>query len=202
MSKKRINWFAIILILIIIAALILLFFQNVNAITGHATSQSTVSNVTIQYYLSISLCSNLSSGIWFGDVSSLPATDLNGSHNYDNTYPTLNGSTYCVNISTDGNSAVDVCIKADDHLRSPANDVIGLNNETYSNFTWTTNMTHPLLGSQSSITTSYAKSSVNVGVGNWSYYRFWLDIPVAQPSGTYNNTVSFKGVTTSSACGS
>jgi len=199
MTKKRVNWFTIVLILIILVALILLFFQNVNAITGHATQQNTTSNVTIQYYLSLSLCSNLSSGIWFGEVASLPATDLNGSHNYDGNYPTVNGSTYCVNISTDGNSPVDLCIKSDGDLTSVAADKIGLANETYSNYT-STNSTHPLLGSQTSLSTSYSKSGVNIPVGNVNYYRFWLDIPAAQPSGTYNNTVQFKGVTVAGAC--
>ena len=197
MGGKKSSVYRIVLVLIIVVALVMLFFSNVNAITGHATESTTTSNVTIQKYLSLALCSNLSAGISFGDVSALPATDLNGTHNYDGVN---SGTSYCVNVSNDGNTPIDVCLKADGDLSTLASDVIGLANETYANASLT-NSTIPALGSDLPLTTSYVKAGENIPVGNLSYYRFWLDIPAAQPSGDYNNTVYFKGVTTTLSCG-
>ena len=175
-----------------------MFYKGPGAVlTGHATESTTYSNVTIQKYLSIALCAELAEGINFGDVSSLPATDLNGSHNYDGA---SSASTYCVNISDDGNTDVDICIGANDDMTSSGGDVIGLANETYSNST-VTNSTDPLPSADVSLTTDYVRAGDAIGVGELNYYRFWLDIPVAQPSGDYNNTVYFKGVTTTLTCG-
>lgn len=183
---------------IILICLVLLFVQNVSSITGHATEDSTYSEVTIQSYLAIDFCENLSTGILFGDVISLPATNINGSHNYDGT---ADASTYCIMVNEDSNTEVDFCLKADDDLTSPALDTIGLANETYANAT-STDINTPSLANQVSMTTSYVKAGSNIGIGDTNYYRFWLDIPGGQATGTYNNTVSFKGVNTGNACGS
>lgn len=196
MNTQKGSWYNVVLIVVIVVAIVMLFFSNAVAITGHATESTTTSNVTIQKYLSIALCANLSSGISFGDVSSLPATDLNGTHNYDGA---SSGSSYCVNVSNDGNTPIDVCIRADGDLTTLAADAIGLANETYSNST-STNLTLPDPSADTSLTTSYVKSGAGIPVGSENYYRFWLDIPAAQPSGDYNNTVYFKGVTTALAC--
>jgi len=197
MSLKKRDWENLILIFILILSLMLIFFQGPGAVlTGHATEESTYSNVTIQKYLSIAFCANLSEGIDFGDVAALPATDINASHNYDGA---STGSTYCVNVSNDGNTAIDLCNKANADLTSAGLDIIGLANETYSNST-TTNLGSPDLADAISFTTSYVKSGIAIPVGEVNYYRFWLDIPAAQPSGDYNNTIYFKGVTTTLAC--
>ncbi len=198
MGEKKSDWYNMILIIVIVVALGLLFFQNVSAITGHATYDSTSSNVTIEYYLSLALCTNLSEGISFGNVSSLPATNMNGTHNYDGSLFTA--STYCVNVSDDGNTPVDLCLGATTDLTNSALDVIGIGNETYANWT-ATNASLPHIDNETALTTSYAKSGLAIAAGSVNYYRFWLDIPAAQPSGTYNNSVYFKGVTQSVACG-
>ena len=210
--KKRVDWFNIVLILVIIAAIVLLILQNTlfNAslsisdvspktfsITGHATETSTTSNVTIQKYLSIAKCVNLTDGIRFGNVATLPTSNVNASHNYDGV---SDGSSLCINVSTDSNTAIDLCTKADQNLTSVDSDLIILDNETYANFT-TTNATAPFLADEISLTTTYVKSGDAITAGGLNYYRFWLDVPAAQPSGDYNNTVSFKGVTTTLACG-
>ncbi|PIZ81802.1 hypothetical protein COX98_02195, partial [Candidatus Pacearchaeota archaeon CG_4_10_14_0_2_um_filter_30_11] len=82
---------------------------------------------------------------------------------------------------------------------SPALDVIGLGNETYyaSNLT---NSTHPSLSNEISMTTGYVKAINSIGRGNSSYWRFWLDVPSAQASGSYNNSVSFEGVQAGQGC--
>lgn len=165
-------------------------------ITGYATEGSAVSNVTITSYLSIEMSTNLTEGILFGNVTELPATDINASHNYDGT---SSGSTLYLEVSTDSNTNVDFCAMANDDLISSGLDIIGVGNQTYSNST-TTDAGTPDLANQSSLTKSYVKSGINVEQGGKLYYRFWLDIPAAQPAGTYNNTVYFKGVNTGVSC--
>ena len=209
---KRVDWFNIVLILVVIVALVLLILQNTLfnnvlsitetprtfGITGHATESTTISNVTIAKYLSISLCTNLSDGIIFGNITTLPATNVNATHNYDGA---STGSTMCVNVSEDANTAIDFCTKANDHLTSVGADTIELGNETYANSTVTSAGTPGAAANSTAVTTSYVKSGNAVAAGGVNYYRFWLDVPASQPSGDYNNTVYFKGVTTTLACG-
>lgn len=168
--------------------------------TGYATESSATSNVTISKYLSISLSTNLSNGLTFGQASSLPVTNLNATYNYDGA-PAPNGSSMFINVSTDSNTAVDFCIKANNGLfDSAGGNLIGLNNETYHNSS-TTSFTLPGLETTAvALTTSYVKSSTSTGRGNVTYFRFWLDIPAAQPSGDYNNSITFKGVETTLSC--
>lgn len=186
----------IFLILVILLCLVFLIFQNLNTLTGNVTGGSIPTNVSVSKYLAVTFGANLASGIEFGKVVFLPAANVNASHNYDGIN---NATTFYIAVSSDSNSAVDFCIKADKGLTSPALDVIGLGNETYSNST-TTNLNFPSLSSETSLTTNYTKSSYGVGTGDSVYWRFWLDVPVSQPSGEYNNTISFKGVTSGSVC--
>jgi len=186
----------IILILIIMLCLVFLIFQNIGNLTGNVIEGSIISNVSVAKYLAVTFGSNLAAGIQFGNVVFLPATDINATHNYDGTN---NTTTFYISLSNDSNSAVDFCIKADTDLTSSALDVIGVGNETYSNYT-STNSTEPNLLFQTSLTTNYSKSSVNVGIGTDDFWRFWLDVPASQASGNYNNTVYFKGVLVGVSC--
>jgi len=188
----------VLLLAIILMCAFLLIIGEFMFITGNATSGSTPSNVSISKYFAISFGSSLFGGIQFGTVSFLPATNINATHNNDsNTYS--EGTTYTIDVSSDSNSEVDFCIRADGGLTSLAADVIGLGNETYEAYN-ITNSTHPDLALETSMTTSYVKAFTGIVVGNSSYWRFWLDIPASQPSGTYNNTVSFEGVVTGNSC--
>ena len=184
------------LILILIICLILLIFENLGSLTGNVSEGSTPSNVSILNYISVDFSQNLSDGIQFGNVSFLPSTDINATHNYDGAD---SGSTFYLSVSADSNSPVDFCVKANEGLTSPALDVIGLGNETYSNSS-VTNITSPIPEAQVPLTTEYSLSSIAVSAGSNKYWRFWLDIPVAQPSGSYNNTISFNGIITGTGC--
>ena len=195
MKKIKISLKNLFLFLIIFICLVLLIFQNVS-ISGRATESFTDSNVSITKYIAISFSENLSEGIDFGDVNVLPATSLNATHNYDGL---INGTSLYISVSSDSNTLVDFCIKANTDLTSIDLDVIGLANETYQNSS-TTNLTLPTTSPEIPLTTSYIKSGDNIAVGSENYYRFWLDVPVAQPSGDYNNTVSFKGVQVGYSC--
>jgi len=186
------------LILLIFLCLILLILQSVNSLSGFFVAE-TPSNVTVNKYLSITFSSNLSEGIFFGTVSSLPAVNQNATHNYDKNFPNQNQTDYYINVSEDSNTNVDFCVKADGNLVNPANDTIKLGNETYSNFS-SSNSSIPSVGDEISVTTSYLKSGENIIIGGANYYRFWLDVPIGQPSGSYNNTILFKGIQTGFGC--
>ena len=185
---------------------IVLLINQSTKFTGFATTATTSSNVTISSYFAIDMSVNLSNGIQFGSITTLPATSQNATHNYDGANTTAqgatltgtNGTSMWMNVSTDSNTAVDFCIMAD-ALNTSADDVIGLGNETYHNNTFT-NSSQPAIGSEVSLTTGYVKAGYNVSVGGNNYYRFWLDVPAATVSGTYNNTVFFKGVAISGSC--
>ena len=109
-----------VLIVILVISLGMMFFENVGAMTGHATEGSTPSEVTITSYLSIDMSANLTNqGIIFESPASLPATDLNATLNYNGS---SSSTLYYINVSTDSNSAVDFCLKANQGLtiRFPA----------------------------------------------------------------------------------
>lgn len=186
------------LIFLIFLGLLLLILQNIKFLSGFSVSE-TISNVTVNKYLSITFSSNLSEGISFGTISSLPAVNQNATHNYDRDFPTQNQTSYFVNVSTDSNTNVDFCIKADGNLINLANDILKLGNETYANST-TTNSSFPPASNEVSLTTFYAKSGENILIGGINYYRFWLDVPIGQQSGDYNNTITFKGIQTGINC--
>ena len=192
-KSKLYNFF---LIGIIFICLALVVVQNFNFITGFTVEYSATSDVSVLKSLSISFSDNLSEGILFGDIAILPVEDVNASHNYDGVD---NSTSLYINISQDGNTPVDLCVKASGNLVSLAADEIGLGNETYSNST-SSNSTDPLLSQDFSLTTSYIKSGGEIPTGGINYYRFWLDIQASQPSGEYNNTISFKAIQTGSSC--
>ena len=187
-----------ILSVILVISLSMVFFENISSITGHATEGSTVSNVTITRYLSIDFSPSFYEGIQFGNVSELPAIDINATHNYDGA---SNETQYYINVSADSNTAVDFCVMAQTPLTNTGAAEIPLENETYyvENYTDANN---PDISSQVSLTLAYVKpaSATAVPEGNSSYWRFWLDVPVSQETGTYNNTLMFKGVAEAVSC--
>ena len=63
-----------------------------------------------------------------------------------------------------------------------------------------TNISNPDSSDETSLTTSYEKAGSSISIGSINYYRFWLDVPGAQASGDYNNTVYFKGTQAGSSC--
>lgn len=190
---------------VFLLSLIMIFGSSFRA-TGHVTEIATSSNVTITTYFSIAMSPNLTTGIQFGSVDTLPSYNINATLNNESGFNTTTdqgappgvGTTYWMNVSTDSNTAVDFCIKGSE-LNTSGGDAIGLGNETYFNAT-ATNTSSPFVISETEFTTSYVKSSGHIAAGSTNYYRFWLDVPAGTATGTYNNTVSFKGVAETTAC--
>jgi len=190
------------------------------SITGFASAtQSTKSNVTISGYLAIALSNNLSAdGISFGTITLLPANNTNATLNFVNTSSGLpagsdqNTTLYNVTVSSDSNQAADFCLKANAGLETSGGAaVIGLGNMTWADNKTANNKTSPggpydmkypptVFGRR--FTTAYVKGELSVSVGSADHYRFWLNVSAAQGAGDYNNTVSFRGVTTGDVCGS
>lgn len=183
-----------VLVLVLVTSLALLFLQNVNAITGHVTEGSTYSNVSIQKYLAISFSDNLSQGIDFGDVEVLPTENQSAIANGNSS-----GTEYYIIVSPDSNTPVDFCVMSNGDLSNGVGDVIALGNESYA-VDSTTDALVPALADEVPFTSTYVKSISAIAAGSNAYYRFWLDIPAAQPSGDYDNTVAFKGVTNGQNC--
>jgi hypothetical protein len=164
-------------------------------ITGLASSGTAISNVSVSKSFSITLSTNLSNGIQFGNVST--SVGINGTSNYDTP---VSNSSYFVNTSSDATINVDLCINANADMEDSASaDKIGLGNETYANAS-TTSPTVPDPGLQVALTTSGVKTGQDISPGVANYYRFWLNVTSSVPSGTYNNTITFTGVETGEAC--
>ncbi len=170
--------------------------------TGAATSVSPESQVTIQKYFSINASGNLSAGIDFGTVSVLPSTDVNASKNWNYTGggDTFHNETlYWITVETDSNTAVDLCVVAT-ALNTSGGFEIGIGNYTFSDSPWN-NVTYPGPVDELAMNTAaYVAGETGIGVGSSDYFRFWLDVPATQPTGTYNNTVTILGVSTGVSC--
>ena len=201
MKKTRLeNALVLIFVSLFLFSIIMIMNQKIKT-TGYATETSTTSNVTISTYFAIELSANLSNGIEFGTVSTLPATNQNATDNHNGANTTQNGTgaSMWVNVSTDSNSALDFCVKADAALQTSGGASIGVGNESYHNSTQT-NVSLPDYNNEVAYTTSYVKAGFNTSIGGRNFYRFWLDVPAATTAGNYNNTVSFKGVATGGSC--
>jgi len=194
--RKEDRMLAVLVVLFVVSLLIIIIDAKIPAMTGFATSGITTSNVTIEKFLSIDLSDNLSRGITFGSVDTLPATDVNATGNNDS--GDLNTSMF-VNVSLDSNTNIDICISGNTHLTTSGGDIIGLGNETYANST-NISLNEPALANQVPLTTVATESGANIPPGSANYYRFWLDIPAGTPSGDYNNTITFQGIETGTGC--
>ena len=189
--------FKTILIALFVISLGLLFVTNVSSITGHATETSTTSQVTIQQYLAIDPSDNLTAGIIFEDIATLPMINDNATGNYNGTG---DSSLYYINVSTDSNTNVTFCTKGSGDLQNVGLDSIGLGNETYVSNVTSSDISTPDVLDEVSLTIGYVEAASNVGIGETSYWRFWLDVPAGQATGTYNNSVSFKAVNLGAGC--
>ena len=199
-NMERDNLLVVIFGVIFLFSIIMLLTYGVKT-TGFATTSTTTANVTISVFFAIDMSTNLSIGIEFGNLSTLPATNENASHNYDGDNSTVggDGTSFHVNVSSDSNTAVDFCIKADDDMKTSGGDVLTAGNESWNNNT-DNNFSLPSLASETALTLSYVQAGASVAIGGTNNYRFWLDVPAGQASGNYNNTVSFKGVSAGGSC--
>jgi len=163
---------------------------------ANKTDYASISNITDKWDVtiiqgatsySIDLSPSLSSEInW--TLSSLPVYNQSAYGNNDSG----NGVTeYYVDISTEGGT-VDLYIKANDDLLTQGLDRLGITNETYSY-----NLTNSSVPSDNkfSLTTDFNDNKIE-GLSNGTrvYFKFYLNAPSGQAAGTYNNSLTFKAV--------
>ncbi len=173
-------------------------YSKAPAITGSATLQSTQSRVSITYYYAITLSANLANGIDFGNITVLPADDLNATDDYNGANST---TTMWVLESNDSNVNIDLCTRAQGPLNTTGGSEIGLGNYTWSDSKSNTASLPSGPPGSVTFTTSFVKNNNNnIAPGGNGYYRYWLDIPVGQAAGTYANTIEYKAVYTGSSC--
>jgi hypothetical protein len=99
----------------------------------------------------------------------------------------------------DSNTAVDFCVRADAFNTSSGLE-IDIGNYTFADSNWN-NVTYPgPVDEQTMSKTAYVAGQTNISVGSNNYFRFWLDVPATQPTGTYNNTITILGTSYGTSC--
>jgi len=182
------------LVIVLIISLLLLGFENINMLTGKVTL-STSSDITINSFIAMAFSSELQAGIIFEEINFLPADNVTAQKNYD----AENKTEYYVIVSNDSNSEMDLCMKAAGNLLNAGLDVIGIGNESYSS-SLESNETLPSLLNETSFSFVYDLAGGDIPIGGQNNLRFWLDVPAGQASGTYNNSIYFKGIISGLGC--
>jgi hypothetical protein len=146
------------------------------------------------------MSSNMSKGIQFGNLTSLPVSYVNATGNWAGINATPDNRTqYNVTVSYDSNVNVDFCVNGST-LATTGGATIGS-----ANYTWadskSNNATDPWPApGNHTISASYVAGMKNVAPGSAIFYRFWLNVSAATTPGVYNNTVYFQGVPTGDTC--
>lgn len=190
----RFKFTNIFLMFVILFSFVMIGFENIS-ISGRATLE-TSSNVSIVSYLAIDFSSDLAEGIIFEDVLFLPAENVNAKGNYNGS---LNSTKYFVRVSPDGNTPIDLCVRANSGMENMGGDLIPLEGETYSS-SFENDFDNPGLLNEMSLTLNYSLASISIPAGNQTNMRFWLDVPSNQPAGQYNNSIYFKGIASGIGC--
>lgn len=190
----RFKFTNIFLMFVILFSFVMIGFENIS-ISGRATLE-TSSNVSIVSYLAIDFSSDLAEGIIFEDVLFLPAENVNAKGNYNGS---LNSTKYFVRVSPDGNTPIDLCVRANSGMKNMGGDLIPLEGETYSS-SFENDFDNPGLLNEMSLTLNYSLASISIPAGNQTNMRFWLDVPSNQPAGQYNNSIYFKGIASGVGC--
>jgi hypothetical protein len=194
MDEQKLNAMLVFLFTVLLVTLAGLFFSLTVSKTGRAGDmQTSPSKVKIKGYVAIARSDNLTDGIDFGEVESLPAF-LNGTANYNGSDQTE----YYISVAQQSNKAADFCLNATP-LDTDAGDYIGLGNYTLANSS-SNDANNPSLNIRIPMPSTPTKVSYNIGKGDDSYYRFWLNISDQQAPGLYNNSVSFIAVPTGDSC--
>lgn len=193
MEKERLIRFFLIGVIFICS--ILLLFENVT-IHGRVTGGDVVSNVSVFLSFSIDFSDALANGVFYGDVLVLPVSNIGAVENYNGTD---NATNYYVGVSPDGNTPVDLCVNVNSPLITESMDVIGVANQSYSysNFS---NYTFPEVFVEVPFSLDYQSGGEMIPTGGLNFFRFWLDVPVGQSPGNYNNSINFRAVPAGLGC--
>jgi len=173
----------------IFIALIIFIFSSGSDLTGHATSDSQVGNLSagVQTYMAC-VWSSPTLNIDFGNSLNPGTSDINGTDNYIMSP----GTGYNVTVSGISTSNANITILGND-LVDGAN-VIGVGNITWQAST-TSNIDAALVPTGSNpITGAVVDIATNIAPSSATYYRFWMDVPSDSVAGNYvgNYTIECK----------
>jgi hypothetical protein len=104
------------------------------------------------------------------------------------------GTEYYVNVSEANGTVIDICLSANESLKSGANE-ISLSNQKFSNST--SDNTVPSKYNRS-VTTTCSNNMVATGLDDRDtvYLKFFITIPSLQAAGDYVNNITFKAIET------
>jgi len=146
--------------------------------------ENVTSTATVIGVISIGLSTALQDGINFGNLNQ----GTNNNRDPDNVNNT---------IIVSGNTNIDLCIRANDSMRSSLYEI------TLGNYSWDGDISvGALTEDQNTMSTTFAKDpdTNNLPSGTQRYLGFWLDVPSGQPAGTYVNEIHIRAVQSGAAC--
>lgn len=181
MSLKRSEvYIAISASVLILAVLLIVSFFSNESLTGHATVDSQVGNLSadVQTYVACTW-SAASLAVDFGSLLNPGTDDINATEN-DMLSP---GTGYNVTVDSLTTSNVNITISGND--LADGGNVIAV-----GNITWAANETDSdginlVPGSSTSLTSSDVNLASDIAPDNTAHYRFWLDIPSQIVAGNY-----------------
>jgi len=183
--------------------LMIFFFVGVYYIPSISFAQTqetenVTSNATISKLVSIGRSNNLTAGILFGTVQT-NTNDNNATGNFNST----NHTQFWITIDGTTTIPIDLCIKANDSLRSGSYTIALTNYHVSNSSTNAINFTFPLYPPTIDMSTSWQalfNDSWNSGTTTYRYLRFALTVPSGQIAGTYTNEISFRGIENTTGC--
>ena len=145
------------------------------------------------------MVANNMSSIEFGAL--LPNTQYNKATSNWNATDDYEATAY-IEFGPTNSVAVDLCINATELHTASGLDIIGRDNYTFTNSTNDNVPPDPLDGINATEEIPEALVKYNTGLSSSDrvYHRFWLDVPVQQAAGDYENNVTFKGVAEGISC--
>lgn len=163
----------------IIALLIFIFTSGVD-LTGHATNDAQVGNLSasVQTYIACTWSSD-SLDVDFGSLLNPGTNNINATGN-DLMAP---GTSYNVTVSPLTTSTVNVTISGND-LIDGAN-VLGVGNVTWVASSTSATDVAMIEGNSIAMTGSPTNIASDAASGSTNHYRFWLDIPSSIVAGNY-----------------
>jgi hypothetical protein len=106
-------------------------------------------------------------------------------------------------IKNIGTNPEDFCLKASSDLTCSfgvcTGVTISIDNVAWNNSTFN-NATYPAYDTTKRLSLSYKKVAFSINPNNYTYFRFWLFVPVGKPSGIYNTTFSVRAVEAGGSC--
>lgn len=183
--ERTVSFIFIIIAAIILFGLIYLLFQIPEiGITGYATTDFQLGNLTVgvQTYIACTWSSS-TLNVSFGTSLDPGSTGVNASQNYIMDGSPNNGTGYNVTVDVLSTAAADMTITGDDLIYS--GNVLGIGNVSYASNSTDFNGTNMIYSGSTNITGSPVDIITNEAVGSTAWYRLWIDLPAGVVAGNY-----------------